>query len=122
MTNKAPDSEKLEDYAVDVRNLREVHERIVAKRKEMEALIAEEQQLGTWETLADPDRERLRHHVDQLLEQWEKEISSDGVVVTGSEVFSKLAQEHFNLEQQVLNAQDEQVKEATEHPFDHPLR
>ncbi len=96
--------------------------RCVAERKEIEALLAEEQHLGALEMLADPDRERLRDHVDQLLKQWEKERNEDGLVATGSEAFSKLAQEHFDLEQQVLDAQDDQVEEATEHPFEHPLR
>ena len=122
MTNKANDSEKLEDYAVDVHKLREVHEKIVAKRNEIETLLAEEQHLGALEMLADTDRERLGYHVDQLLEQWEKERNEDGRVATGSEAFGKLAQEHFDLEQQVLDAQDEQFQEATEHPLEHPVR
>ena len=116
------DDEKLEDYAVDVRKLRGVHEAVVAKRSEIEALTAEEQNLGPVETLADPIKERLKSLVDQLLEQWEKEKNENGIVATGSVAFNKLAQEHFELEQQILDAQDEQVKEATEHPFDHRLR
>ena len=122
MTNKADESEKLESYAVDVRNLREVHERIVAKRNEIEAMLAEEQHLDPLETLADSERVNLKNHIAQLFEQWEKERGEDGQVTTGSEAFRKLAQELFDLEQQVLDAQDEQVEEATHHPFAHPLR
>ena len=122
MSLKHDDDEKLEDYAVDVRKLRGVHEHLVAKRSEIEALTAEEQNLGPVETLADPAKERLKSLVDQLLDEWEKEKNEDGIVATGSAAFNRLAQEHFALEQQILDAQDEQVMEATEHPFDHPLR
>ena len=78
------DDEKLQDYAVDVRELRGVHEPIVAKRSEIEALTAEEQNLGAVETLTDPVKERLKSQVDQLLEQWEKEKNESGIVATGS--------------------------------------
>jgi hypothetical protein len=74
------------------------------------------------EAMAVPTCERLKSQVNQLLDQWEKEKNEDGRAATGSVAFNKLAQEHFDLEQQILDAQDEQVEEATEHPFEHPLR
>ncbi len=116
------DDEKLEDYAVDVRELRGVHEHLVAKRSEIEVLIAKEQNLGPVEELSGPACERLKAQVDQLLEEWEKEKVEAGRAATGSEAFNRLAQEHFDIEQQILDAQDEQVEEATEHPFEHRLR
>jgi hypothetical protein len=122
MNSKTDDDEKLEDYAVDVRELRGVHEHLVAKRSEIEVLIAEEQNLGPVEAMAGPAYERLKSQVDQLLEEWENEKKEVGRAATGSVAFNKLAQEHFDIEQQILDAQDEQVEEATEHPFEHPLR
>lgn len=116
------DDEKLEDYAVDVRELRRVHEHLVAKRSEIEVLIAKEQNLGPVEELSGPAYERLKAQVDQLLEEWEKEKVEAGRAATGSEAFNRLAQEHFDIEQQILDAQDEQVEEATEYPFEHRLR
>lgn len=116
------DDEKLEDYAVDVRRLKGVHQEIVAKKSEIEALVAKEQNLGPIEALSAPALERLKSQVDQLLDEWAKEKNEDGVAATGSVAFNKLAQEHFALEQQILDAEDEQVEEATEHPFKHPLR
>ena len=38
MNAEKDDDEKLEDYAVDVRELRGVHEHLVAKRSEIEVL------------------------------------------------------------------------------------
>ncbi|MBA2125720.1 hypothetical protein DLM45_05710 [Hyphomicrobium methylovorum] len=122
MNAQSDDGERLEDYAVDVRKLRGVHQEVVAKKTEIEALIAMEQNLGPLEAINPAAMERLKAHVDQLLEQWEKEKTEDGRAVTGSVAFNKLAQEHFDLEQKILDAQDEQVEEATEHPFEHPLR
>lgn len=122
MNARSDDDEKLDDYAVDVRRLRGVHQDVVAKRTEIEALIAEEQNLGSVEAMTRPTLEHLKSQVDQLLEEWEREKNEDGLAATGSVAFNKLAQEHFDLEQQILDAQDEQVEEATERPFDHPLR
>ena len=122
MSLKHDDDEKLEDYAVDVRKLRGVHELLVAKRSEIEALLAEEQKLGDSEKMEGSIKEGLKSQVDQLLEQWEKEKNEHGQIATGSERLRRLALEHFALEQQILDAQDDQVKEATEHPFDHRLR
>ena len=45
----ADTDEKLEDYAVDVRELKEVHEQIVATKSEIEALVANERGLGSVE-------------------------------------------------------------------------
>ena len=122
MSLKHDDDEQLEDYAVDVRKLRGIHEHLVAKRSEIEALFAEEQKLGGSETMDVSTEEGLKSQVEALLEQWEKEKNEHGQIATGSERLRKLALEHFELEQQILDAQDEQVKEATEHPFDHRLR
>jgi len=119
---KSNDAEKLEEYAVDVGRLKDVHQDLVAKRSQIEALVALEQNLGPVETISEDAKERLKSHVDKLLEEWEKEKKEDGIVPTGSVAFNKLAREHFDLQQQILNAEDEQVEEATEHPFDHPLR
>jgi hypothetical protein len=116
------DSQKLEDYAVDVGELKSVHQKLVVKRSEIEALVAEEQNMGPIETMTDVAKEHLKSKVDQLLDEWEKEKIEDGVVATGSAAFNKLAQEHFDFEQQILQAEDEQVEEATHHPFAHPLR
>lgn len=114
--------EKLEDYAVDVRHLKGVHERVVAKRTEIEALVADERGLGSLQSLSDEAKEHLSAEVDQMLSDWEKEKSDDGTGVTGSPAFNKLALEHFALEQQILDAEDDQVEEASTHPFKHPLR
>ena len=122
MSLKLDDDEKLEDYAVDVRKLRGVHEHLVAKRSEIEALVAEEQNLDPIETMSGLAKEGLKSQVDQLLEQWETEKNEHGQIATGSERLRRLALEHFALEQQILDAQDDQVKEATEHTLDHRLR
>jgi hypothetical protein len=122
MNPKTDEDEKLEDYAVDVRRLRGVHQALVAKRSEIEVLIADEQNLGSIDAMSSPAKERLKSQVARLLEQWEKERNEDGHAATGSVAFNKLAQQHFDIEQQILDAEDEQVKEATEHPFEHPLR
>ena len=122
MNAEKDDDEKLEDYAVDVRELRGVHEHLVAKRSEIEVLIAEERNLGPVEAMSGPAYESLKSQVDRLLEEWENEKREAGRAATGSVAFNKLAQEHFDIEQQILDAQDEQVEEATEHPFEHPLR
>jgi hypothetical protein len=119
---KNKDEENLEEYAVDVGKLKEVHEELVAKTREIQELIAEEQQFGPLDAMTDSEYERLRSHVDQLLQEWEKEKNEDGRAVTGSVAFNRLAQERFAIEQQILDAEDEQVEEATEHPFEHPLR
>lgn len=115
-------NEKLEDYAVDVRKLRGVHKQVVAKRRELESLVAEEQGAGPIDSLSETAKERLKADVDEMLAQWEKEKTEDGIGVTGSPAFNELAKEHFDLEQQILDAEDEQVEEATTHPFEHPLR
>jgi len=47
MNAEKDDDEKLEDYAVDVRELRGVHEHLVAKRSQIEVLIAEERKPGS---------------------------------------------------------------------------
>ena len=119
----SPDKgEKLEDYAVDVRKLRHVHEDIVAKKSEIAALVAQEESLGPVEELSASAKEKLVAQVDHLLEEWEREKLEDGRPATGSVAFSKLAQEHFDLTQKILDAEDNQVEEATEHPFEHPIR
>lgn len=117
---KTNDDEKLEDYAVDVGRLKHVHQALIAKRSEIEALVAEEQGLSP--TVSEGAKEHLKSQVDKLLEEWEREKDEDGIVPTGSAAFNKLAREHFDLQQQILNAEDEQVDEATEHPFEHRLR
>lgn len=122
MNAEKDDDEKLEDYAVDVRELRGVHEHLVAKRSEIEVLVADERNLGPVEAMSGPAYESLKSQVDRLLEEWENEKTEAGRGATRSVAFNKLAQEHFDIEQKILDAQDEQVEEATEHPFEHPLR
>ena len=78
MNAETADDEKLEDYAVDVRKLRGVHEQLVAKRSEIEALIAEERNLGSVEAMAGPAYERLKSQVDRLLDEWENEKTRSG--------------------------------------------
>lgn len=73
MNAEKDDDEKLEDYAVDVRKLRGVHEHLVAKRSEIEVLIAEERKLGPVEAMSGPAYESLKSQVDRLLEEWENE-------------------------------------------------
>ena len=72
--------------------------------------------------MSGPAYENLKSQVDRLLEEWENEKREAGRGPTRSVAFNKLAQEHFDIEQKILDAQDEQVEEATEHPFEHPLR
>lgn len=122
MTLKHDDGEQLSDYAVDVGELKKVHEAQVAKRIEIEALIAAEQGIGSVESLNEEAKERLTADVDRHLEEWEREKIEGGIAATGSAAFNKLAQEHYKLSQAILAAQDEQVREATERPFEHPLR
>jgi len=116
------DDEKLEDYAVDVRELRKVHEQLVATKYEIEALVAEERRLGPIGAMTDDQKENLRTTVEELLNKWEQARFAEGFKGHPDTPFNRLAQQHFDLEQQILDAEDEQVEEATEHPFDHPLR
>jgi hypothetical protein len=120
MNAEANDDEKLEDYAVDVRQLREVHEQLVATKGAIEALVAEERKLGPVEAMTDAQKEDLGMTVEALLEKWEEAKLEEGFSGHADTPFNRLAQERFDLEQEILNA--EQVEEATEHPFDHPLR
>ena len=122
MTLKKPDTENLEDYAVDVGKLKSIHQRLVSKRGEIEALVAGEQGLEPPANMSSEAKQHLTTIVDRLLAEWQTERTKDGTGATGSVAFAKLAQAHFDLEQQILDAEDEQVEEATEHPFDHPLR
>ena len=114
--------EKLEDYAVDVGELKEVHEQIVAAKSEIEALVASERGLGSVESMTDAQKEQLNEIVDDMLEKWEEAKLAEGFSGHPDTPFNRLAQQHFDLEQQILDAEDEQVEEATEHPFDKPLR
>jgi hypothetical protein len=57
-----------------------------------------------------------------MLEKWEEARLAEGFPGHPDTPFNRLAQQHFDLEQQILDAEDEQVEEATEHPFDKPLR
>ena len=118
----ADTDEKLEDYAVDVRELKEVHEQIVATKSEIEALVANERGLGSVELMTDAQKEQLNEIVDDMLEKWEEAKLAEGFPGHPDTPFNRLAQQHFDLEQQILDAEDEQVEEATEHPFDKPLR
>ena len=115
--------EKLEDYAVDVRELREVHEQIVATKGEIEALVANERQLGPVKSMTDAQKEKLGETVADMLEKWEAAKLAEGFQGHADTPFNRLAQKHFDLEQEIFDAEDEQVEEATEHPFDNkPLR
>jgi hypothetical protein len=122
MNADTDEGEKLEDYAVDVRELKEVHEQIVAKKGEIEALVAKERGLGPIETMTDAQKGNLEQIVDDMLEKWEEAKLAEGFPGHPDTPFNRLAQQHFDLEQQILDAEDEQVEEATEHPFDKPLR
>jgi hypothetical protein len=122
MNADTDEGEKLKDYAVDVRELKDVHEQIVATKSEIEALVAEERQLGPVGSLTDAQKEKLGQTVDEMLEKWEEAKLAEGFSGHPDTPFNRLAQRHFDLEQQILDAEDEQVKEATEHPFDKPLR
>src|SRR4051794_12449833 len=75
---KKNDAEQLQDYAVDVGPLKDVHRAIVAKRSEIEALIAQEEQLGALEAMSADAKDRLKSRVDQLLEEWERGKNEDG--------------------------------------------
>ena len=116
------EGERLEDYAVDVRKLKGVHEQIVATKEDIEALVANERQLGSLASMNDAQKEKLRETVEDMLEKWEEAKLAEGFQGHPDTPFNRLAQQHFNLEQQILDAEDEQVEEATEHPFDKPLR
>jgi hypothetical protein len=122
MNTETNDDEKLEDYAVDVRELREVHEQLVATKGAIEALVVEERQLGPVDSMTDAQKEELRKTVEDKLERWEEAKLAEGFKGHPDTPFNRLAQEHFDLEQEILDAEDEQVEEATEHPFDKPLR
>jgi hypothetical protein len=118
---KTHDAEPLQEYAVDIGPLKDVHLAIVAKRTEIEELIAQEEQLGIVGGMSDEAKERLKSRVDQLLEEWERDRDTE-ISKTGSVAFQKLAREHFDLEQKILNAEDQQAEEVAERPFEHPLR
>lgn len=122
MTLKHDDTEKLNDYAVDLGPLKEVHEAKIAKRTEIEALVAQENGFGPIESLSDGAKEALAYEVDKLLEGWEREKDENGTASTGSVTFKRLANEYSALSRQIMDAQDNQVKEATERPFEHRLR
>ena len=122
MNADTDEGEKLEDYAVDVRELKGVHEQIVATKGEIEALVAKERQLGPVTSMTDAQKEELRNTVDDMLEKWEEAKLAEGFQGHPDTPFNRLAQQHFDLEQEILDAEDEQVEEATEHPFDKPLR
>lgn len=122
MSLKHDDSEKLSDYAVDLGPLKEIHEAKIAKRMEIEALIAKETGLGDVETLADARKDLLSAQVDQLLEEWERNKDATENVGSHSDEFKSLAQQYYALSQKIIEAQDDQVHEASEHPFDHRLR
>ena len=114
--------EKLEDYAVDVRELKDVHEQIVATKSEIEALVAKERQLGPLASMTDAQKDALSDTVASMLEKWEEAKLAEGFQGHPDTPFNRLAQKHFELEQEIFDAEDEQVEEATEHPFDKPLR
>jgi hypothetical protein len=98
MLKKSNDAEKREDDANDVGGLKHVDQELFAKRIQIEALIAEEQELGP--IVSEGAKQHLRSQVDMLLEEWEREKNEDGVVSTGSVAFNKLASEYFDLLQQ----------------------
>ena len=84
--------EKLEDYAVDVRELREVHEQIVATKGEIEALVANERQLGPVESMTDAQKEKLGETVADMLEKWEAAKLAEGFQGHADTPFNRLAQ------------------------------
>lgn len=122
MALKHDDTERLSDYAVDVGELKKVHEARVAKKSEIETLMAKEQGISQIDSLSEEAKNQLISDVDRHLEEWEREKIEGGKAATGSAAFNKLAEEHYALSQAIIAAQDEQVEEATEHPFDHRLR
>jgi hypothetical protein len=80
---------------------RATHELLVAKARQIESLIAEEENLGDVNEMTGPERDRLTLKVEQLFEQWKKEKHELGRAATGSVAFNKLAQERFDIEQQI---------------------
>ena len=70
--------EELEDYAVDVRELKGVHEQIVATKGEIEALVANERGLGSVDSMTDAQKEQLNQIVDDMLEKWEEAKLAEG--------------------------------------------
>jgi len=122
MNTSKSNNEDLKDYAVDVATLKDIHQRIVSKRAEIETLVAEEQNFGSLASIDEEAKQKLRSIVDKLLAERQTEEAKDGTAATGSVAFNKLADELMRLEQKIFDAENEQVHEATQHPFDHPLR
>jgi hypothetical protein len=122
MTLKHAGTEKLSDYAVDLKPLKAIHEAKIAKRMEIEALIAKDFVLGPVASLPEARKKVLTAQVDQLLDEWESEKDHTGANSEHSETLGRLAKEYSALSQKIIEAQDRQVKEAANHPFEHRIR
>ena len=83
MNADTDEGEKLEDYAVDVRELKHVHEQIVATKSEIEALVAKERKLGPLESLTDAQKEKLGQTVDEALYDCRRCVRADEVARKG---------------------------------------
>jgi hypothetical protein len=91
--------------------LQELRQHLDQRTTEIEALVAQEEGMGSIEKMDPPEYERLQERVEELLEQWE-EKSEGGASSENDTPLSKLIAERFDVERQILAIREQSADEG----------
>ena len=82
----------------------ELQRKLAAKTREIEALVADEEELGDINAMESTDYTRLKTYVEELIEKWqEAEVSHSGS--NPDTAVNRLIAEREEIEEQILTLQ-----------------